>query len=292
MLSLIYLERIEYIKVTHLSYLYSEPRKIAHQIITVREDVSSEMIQDLGCVKLENEEAIRYAQCLARDGLATAEKSRRMTRMREEGESTPVRDGNYMDFDCLITTLAMQLVRDDLVRTKDHAAIKVMDDLTIKLGTDDDTRTMLERVQHESQGPRTFLEQLYYKGITEGVVKSGTKTVNILRVAENLFDTRLAIAKEASKLLSLQSLQNRHYYKMIKDYGGFQKLDMSSGVPVMRFVNLDTQALEDAKEAAEEALELSKAKEIETAKVEEVVVVEEVSVPDRYDIDSSGPMMM
>jgi hypothetical protein len=28
----------------------TEPRKIAHQIVTVREDVSAEIIQDLGCI--------------------------------------------------------------------------------------------------------------------------------------------------------------------------------------------------------------------------------------------------
>lgn len=32
--------------------------------------------------------------------------------------------------------------------------------------TDDLTRTGLERILHESHGPRSYMEQLYYKGIT------------------------------------------------------------------------------------------------------------------------------
>lgn len=282
-------------------YIYKcvlEPRKIAHQIITVREDVSGEMIQDLGCVRLENEEAVRYASTWARDGIAVAEKSRKITRMREQDESTPIRDGNYMDFDIMITTLAMQLVRDDLVRTKDNLAIEVMDELSIKMDTDDDTRTMLERVLHESQGPRSYLEQLYHRGITDGVKKSGPKTVNILKVAENLFDTRLAIAKEASKLLSLQSLQNRHYYKMIKDCGGFKKLDMSSGVPKITLVDLDLRAVEDAKADAEEAIELTKKALSDSIALElrerELSLASEALARIECDnnFGSSGPMMM
>ena len=256
------------------------------------------MIQDLGCVRLENDEAVRYASAWARDGLAAAEKSRKVTRMREQDESTPIRDTNYMDFDVMITTLAMQLVRDDLVRTKDNLAIQVMDELAIKMSDDDDTRAMLERVLYESQGPRSYMEQLYYRGITDGIKKSGSKTVNILRVAENLFDTRLAIAKEASKLLSLQSLKNRHYYKMIKDYGGFTKLDMSSGVPKITLIDLDKQAIEYAKAAAEEAIQLKNKSLLDKLssdlKAKELSIASELLEVDEFSSHSStsGPMMM
>ena len=283
---------------SHTFFSYVEPRKVAHQIITVREDVSSEMIQDLGCIKLENEEAIRYASTWARDGKATAEKSRRMFRM-DDGESTPERDLNYKNFDVMITALAMQLVRDDLVRSKDHLAIEAMDNIMITVETDDKSLTMAERVYRESQGPSWFMEQLYYKGITDNVVRGGSKTVNMLKVAENFFDARLVIAKEASKLLSLQSMQNRHYYKMIKDYGGFQKLDMSSGVPKITFIDLDLQAIEDAKVAAEDAAlkatELAK-KALEESRIpalelKEIAVSNVVMDADDFD-SGSGPMMM
>jgi predicted nucleotidyltransferase len=130
--------------------------------------------------------------------------------------------------------------------------------------------------------------------------------VNVLKVAENLFDARLAIAKEASKILSQQSARNRHYYKMIKDNGGFQKLDLSGGVPKMKFIDLDAQALSDAKERAEAtalelinkkaAMELEKVlKEKETSEDSEHNDNNE-SLPDNEsdfdNFDGSGPMMM
>jgi hypothetical protein len=272
------------------------------------------MIQDLGCVQLENIEAVRFATVWAKDGKEAAEKSRRMTRMCEQGEATPLRDGNYVNFDVMITALAIGLVREDLVQTKDILALEVMDDLIFKAGVDNGNLTMTERIIHDTQGPRTFLERLYYKGITDGAIKSGKNTINILKVAENLFDARLAIAKEASKLLSLQSLQNRHYYKMIKDSGGFQKFDMSQGVPKFKLVDLDKQDLEEAQAAAEEALKLKESKLLlpegsvdteirfdgdsnstkDSRVLSDCAIVNEISdVEDVEDTDARrGPMMM
>ena len=258
------------------------------------------MIQDLGSVRLENEEAIRYATTWAREGLASAERSRRMTRMTEESESTPCRNSNYVNFDVMITSLALQLVRDDLVRSKDDCAIQILDDLMIKLEVDDNSRSALERVLHDTHGPRSFMEQLYYRGITDGVTKNNGKVVNMLKVAENLFDARISIAKESAKLLSLQSLQNRQYYKMIKDYGGFQKLDMSS-TPKMKFIDLDARAIDEAKEDAEEQLEKTKAAAAAAtmARIAEnansaflATEVEKSSDSEAGYSNSSGPMMM
>jgi hypothetical protein len=239
-----------------------EPRKIANQIITVREDLSCEMIQDLGCVRLENVEAIRFASEWASSGLIVAERSRKITRMTEQSESTPGRDGNYMVLNTLITELAIDILKKDLLRFKDDLSIEVIDELVIKLKIDDEKRTMLERILHDSQGPRSFIEQLYFKGITEGVKIEDSKSVNILKLAENLLNTRLDIAKEVAKLISLQNQQNRQYYKMIKDYGGFQKLVMST-TPKMKFVDLDAQALEESNDLAKRKFEETVNKEIE-----------------------------
>jgi CRISPR/Cas system CSM-associated protein Csm2 small subunit len=208
------------------------------------------MIQDLGCIQLENEEAIRYASSWARDGLPTAEKYRKITRMTGQSESTPARDMNYMEFNMIITALAIQLVKDDLRRNKDDGALEVVEALMVKMVDDDSHRSVLEKLLHDTQGPRSFLEQLYYRGVIDGVTKTGTgaKAINILKVAENLFDARVSIAREASKLLSLQSLQNRHYYKMIKDYGGFQRLGMSN-TPKMKFIDLDARARDEQHES-------------------------------------------
>ena len=82
---------------------FTEPRKIAHKILTIREDVSGEIIRDLGAVSIENDEAIRFATKWAKDGREEAQKSRKPSRMRSEGEATPLRDNNYMEFDVMVS---------------------------------------------------------------------------------------------------------------------------------------------------------------------------------------------
>lgn len=280
----------------------SEPRKVANQIITVREDVSNEMIQDLGCIQLENDEAVRFAKTWARDGLPSAEKSRKMTRMAGQSESTPARDESYVAFNMMMTAFAVQLVREDLSKVKQDIAVQMIDDLLLKMVSDDVSRTGLERMLHDTHGPRSFLEQLYYKGITEGVSGSGSKAVNTLKVIESIFAARLSIAKEASKLLSMQNMQNRQYYKMIKDHGGFQKLDMSN-TPKMKFIDLDARDLADAKEEADEASEQQAIRDlaIAAAAATEALVADTGKEESLFNTDddddsgysgSGGPMMM
>lgn len=271
-----------------------EPRRIAHQIITVREDVGSEIISDLGCIQLENEEAIRFACTWAKDGKDVAEKSRRVTRMCEYDESTPRRDINYNGFNNMISALAVQLVREELLKNKDTAALDLMDELTIKIGESDDSSTMKDRLHQANFGLRSFMERLYYRGVTDGIKKSGSKSVNALKVAESFLEARLAIAKEASKMISSQSVRNRHYYRMIKDHGGFQKLDSAGAPPKIRLVEIDLKAREEAKNK-------EKTKEIKAdtaVPVPDNLPVEAVTNEDDRSIsrdgssESFGPMMM
>jgi hypothetical protein len=218
-----------------------EPRKIAHKILTIREDVCNEMIEDLGCIVTENVEIVRFAKAWAKEGREVAAKTRRLTRIKSQSGNTPLRDKNYMDVDVVITHLAMELVRDGLLKTHDVTALATLSTLEKKMATDDDARSLLERMLNDAEGPRQFLEELYYKGVTEGVstkgADGGAKVVNILRVAESLLEARYAIAKEATKLLTQQNLHSRHYYRMIKDLGGFTKLDFSK--PKFTLVDLD-----------------------------------------------------
>ena len=221
--------------------------------------------------------------------------------MCEHDESTPKRDFNYMNFNVMLSALALELVRNDLIASKDHTSIQVLDDLTTTIGEDDDSATMKERLHHERFGPRSFMEQLYHKGITVGIAKPGVKTINTLKVAESFLDARLVISREISKQLSLQSMQNRHYYKMIKDSGGFQKLDTSSGIPKITFIDLDKQAADDFLQASEETKESVDGSKNEVA-LDMITVAQDnerpsavPSVdndPEETDADLSGPMMM
>lgn len=92
-----------YICLHYYMTVRTEPRKIAHRILNAREDVAGEMINDLGCISLENEEVQRYAGVWAKDGREAAEKSRKVTRMRGQGGSTPLRDRNYLGLSVFVS---------------------------------------------------------------------------------------------------------------------------------------------------------------------------------------------
>jgi hypothetical protein len=89
-------------------YSCTEPRKIAHRILNAREDVATEMINDLGCIALENDEVQRYAGVWAKEGREAAEKSRKVTRV-GQGSATPLRDRNYLGLNVFVSCVSREL---------------------------------------------------------------------------------------------------------------------------------------------------------------------------------------
>ena len=195
--------------------------------------------KDLGCVVTENVEILRFATAWAIDGREVAEKSRKLTRIRSQGGNTPMRDKHYRDVNILVTQLAMELIRTDLLNSRDESALDMLRALEAKMETDDVARSILERMLNETEGPRQFLEELYYKGLTNGAGLKGGRAMNVLNVAENLLHTRAAIAKEATKFLTQQNLYNLQYYKMIKDKGAFRAIPYAR----WRFLNAPINSL-------------------------------------------------
>jgi len=91
-----------------LKYIHGiQPRKVAHQIVTVREDISSEIIQDLGSIKVENKEAVKCAQARMLHGKEYADKNRNPTRNSDMGGSTPLRNRNYNTCAILVRMFAL-----------------------------------------------------------------------------------------------------------------------------------------------------------------------------------------
>ena len=148
-----------------------EPRKIGHQILTVREDVSEEMITDLGCILLENKEAIRFANHKFNKGPDDAEVSRRITRMAGQDGSTPLRDKTYHDFSLLITNLALDSAKIALSSSGDTLTMNYLDNFIEEITKFDASRNLspFDLLMKEFNGPRTLIEELYYAGLTDGV---------------------------------------------------------------------------------------------------------------------------
>jgi len=279
-----------------------EPRKIAHKILTVREDVSNELITDLGCILLENVEAIRFATVKAQEGVEAAEKSRRQTRMSYEGGCTPLRDRNYYDLSVLLTNAAIDLVKSSNKDNKEYQVF--LDDFLNKMAADDKERNPLDRILHEPIAPRELIEEIYYLGLIEGVDKSA-KSINILRLGKLLLDSRLALAVEITKICKAQNLEHRAYYRMITEHGGFQKIDLS-GAPKYKLIDLDAEKRNAEKAALEEKNNpqiIPKEQSLVEQEVQNVAMVSEtsesISTPNADDEDvfdwnagQSGPTLM
>lgn len=238
-----------------LEYTHSlEPRKMANQLLNVRNSITTEMIQDLGCIKTENVECVRYAYDLIESGADVAEKSRQITRMAfSGGDSTPLRDRIYLDLDIIITNFALEKVRAEL--TKNDRGLQFLDDIMLKLAKRDEGRSVLDRMLHEFYAPRELIEEVYLQGLQQGVdIKA---KFNALAIADNLLQSRYSFALEANRILLQQDRFTRTYYKLIKDKGGFLPWKAAGSRAKIRVLDLQVEEqIQAASAAAQEAATL------------------------------------
>jgi hypothetical protein len=291
-----------------IEYLHElEPRKIANQVLVVRESITKEILIDLSCIRLENIEAIRFAEVKAKDGEEEALHTAKITRTPTAGgTSTPLRDRTYHDLSVILTNFAIEIVRMHLAN--DKATRDYLDSYLIELGEEEQKRSVIERLLHEYSAPKELLSELYYRGITQGMVDvktlatpssttsttmpTATKTkkpvttsptttmgtassklvkggkeikkketkVNILKLAQLVLDARYALSLEANHIIVADDNHSRSYYKLIKDKGGFKKIDM--GKAKVRVVDLNApEGDQNAPTNMRERMDLSRAEE-------------------------------
>ena len=206
------------IKNPNIKLAYSHvlhPRNIAHQILTIREDICGELIGDLRSISLENTEIQRYCVVKMSHGGSVADQGRRMTRSDDHEESTPLRNKNYYECAIYITNFAIDLVK--MQSAKSAQALKFLDENVAALSHRVAAMEPLDRFLHASKGPCALLEELYYHGISQGVVVTDSgENLNSLKIAQDIMAFRLALATEASRVLADLATNSRQYYKMIK----------------------------------------------------------------------------
>lgn len=270
-----------------LEYMHEvEPRKIAHQIITIRESLTTELIQDLNCIKSENIEAMRYAQSRLEMGEEEAERYRKMTRTDTSGGmSTPLRERNYLECGIIVTNYALEQLRIDLQKRRDSLGIKFLDDMLEKMSAKDDERSVLDRVLHEFYAPRELIEEIYLKGLEQGVeVSSG---LNTLKIAESLLQARYAISLQVNRILLEQDRFSRNYLKMIRDKGGFQTWKSSTERAKVRIVDV---SVDDALKAAEkEAARLKEEERVAAAAAEAALQAAKMEQEAAVELEKSKP---
>lgn len=178
-----------HIKLQYMHHI--EPRKIAHRILTIREDVSGELIADLKCIRSEHNEAQRYASEKMLEGKEKAEFNRRLTRNSEDEECTPLRNQNYHEISVYITNVALDIVKHQLGKGKSSTGIDFLDSVLAKLDKEHEDRDVLERFLHSPRGPCYLIEELYFEGIMQGVsVQPDGDSLNKLKIAQDVMTYR------------------------------------------------------------------------------------------------------
>jgi hypothetical protein len=89
-----------------------------------------------------------------------------------------------------ITNVALDLVKEELRQGSDSFSMDTIDNILNDMHTVDEQRSVSDRFFNDILGPRPFLENLYYKGLSTGITKVGSQTINFLKVAQRLLDTR------------------------------------------------------------------------------------------------------
>lgn len=171
--------------------------------MTVREVISEEMIEDLNSIKSENSEAARFAKIKLRDGQEAAEKSRKVTR-NPSSQATATRGKTFFTLNSLLTNVAVEVLRDELEKKRDLGSLEMIDEamerVRIKYEAQVDRSILRPQLRTKTDyfstkfGPRTFLEELYFRGLSEGPQSLGSKSVNLLTLVKDLFAKRLAVA--------------------------------------------------------------------------------------------------
>lgn len=111
-ISKMYRKQIDPLRINQARLRYKsiiEPRKIANQLINIREDIAKELLHDLNSIMLEHEEAERYAIMRCKEGKYVADKSRKLTRY-TSSTSTPFREKNYQEISVLVSFIIFVLI--------------------------------------------------------------------------------------------------------------------------------------------------------------------------------------
>jgi hypothetical protein len=237
------------------------PRKIAHRIVSVRENLCEEIIEDLGSVRIANQQAITYAKALIsgreEKGLLPISAG-----MGSAGGSTPLRHKTFTYVVLLVTNLALDLVKAQLQADGDVGALELVDCVLGKVEGELQAMSPMERQLAEPTAPQRFLEELCYVGLTEGVKSTQEKyglgqqeqgvqrqQSNYLKVAQMVLDFRLSVATTSIRVLEAQLRENRQYYTLIKECGGVLSFQGKRLKPVLSVVNIVEEERKDAAEA-------------------------------------------
>ena len=115
-----------------------------------------------------------------------------------------------------ITNFALDLIKLQLAK-KSTVGLQFLNSVIEKFDVTISELDPLEQLVRIPKGPTVLLEELYYHGVSKGVVVTDSgDNLNSLKIAQDIMALRLALATEASRILTDLATNSRQYYKMIK----------------------------------------------------------------------------
>ena len=147
------------------------------------------------------------------------------------GSSTPLRDFSYKEIADFVTEMSLTWLKEDNKKEKsfDHG-IEVIDEIKSQVENNFQSLSPQERILAWYAQRTTFLEAIYLRALLERQQTSIGLVIHkdeLFRTAERLLLYRRVISEETCRIITEHNSICRHFYKLIKDFGGYTKLDLS-----------------------------------------------------------------
>ena len=226
----------EFIEYNHIIY----PRRLCHRLLTVRDKICEELIEDLRYIINENDDVKKSG--LSR--LFLSEK-RASSSPIDEDYSTIFRKNNFKKLNKVITNEVINLVRNKLSSSSSQLAYldshidknydynTYLQDDAVSVSSNDmkllSTAILgcggseeLNRIESltDKRTPRNFLHSLYAEGELKGLERQADGTyINKLKMAKDIIDLRESISEYIGHVLDAEQRAILKSFRSIKDAG-------------------------------------------------------------------------
>ena len=230
----------EFIEYNHIIY----PRRLCHRLLTVRDKICEELIEDLRYIINENDDIKKSG--LSR--LFLSEKRAPSLSSIDEDYSTVFRKNNFKKLNKVITNEVINLVRNKLSSSSSQLAyldshidknydynIYIQDDeVSVNEISCNDMKLLstailgcggseeLNRIESltDKRTPRSFLHSLYAEGELKGLERQADGTYfNKLKMAKDIIDLRESISEYIGHVLDAEQRAILKSFRSIKDAG-------------------------------------------------------------------------
>lgn len=249
----------EFMEYNHVIY----PRRLCHRLLTVRDKICEELIEDLRFIINENED-------IKKSGLSRSFISEKKIIPIDEDyqHSTIFRKNNFKKLNQVITNEVISLVRNKLKSNPQQLAY--LDDHINKnydynlylqdesvslneissdhlkllsaaiLGEGETLTSTVKSFAPVERTPQKFLNSLYAEGERRGVERqSDGSFINKLKIARDILDLRESISEYLVHVLDKEQRAILKSFRSIKDAGGLKLDDREEITPVFKKTDIN-----------------------------------------------------